>query len=86
LNNQLRESRMKSICRKICEYEEDSSGSYTRDEEKTCRGCGRTASEITEWLYATRERKVEIAKTARKRSKDAKKADEQRKIISVDLI
>jgi len=61
-----------SICRKACEYNDDSQGSYRSDEEKTCRGCGRTASEITEWYYATRERKVEIAKIARERTKTRK--------------
>jgi len=65
-----------SICRKVCEYEDD---------QRICRGCGRTAEEITEWFYATKERKVEIAKAARKRSKDAKEANKQRKMISLDL-
>lgn len=75
-----------SICRKVCEYNEDGKGTYRSDEEKTCRGCGRTASEITEWFYATKERKIEIAKTARQRTKARKEADKQRKIISIDLI
>jgi predicted Fe-S protein YdhL (DUF1289 family) len=66
-----------SICRKVCEYEDD---------QRICRGCGRTAEEITEWFYATKERKVEIAKAARKRSKAAKEANEQRQMISLDLI
>jgi predicted Fe-S protein YdhL (DUF1289 family) len=66
-----------SICRKVCEYEDD---------QRICRGCGRTAEEITEWYYATKERKVEIAKAARKRSKAAKEANEQRQMISLDLI
>jgi predicted Fe-S protein YdhL (DUF1289 family) len=65
-----------SICRKVCEYEDD---------QRICRGCGRTAEEITEWFYATQERKREIAKAARKRSKDAKEANRQRKMISLDL-
>lgn len=60
---------MKSICRKVCEYEEDGQGSYRSNEEKTCRGCGRTASEIEEWLYASDERKKQIAKTARERQR-----------------
>jgi len=64
-----------SICTKVCEY--DSEKPYRSDEEKTCRGCGRTASEITEWLYATRERKVEIAKAARARTKTKREADRQ---------
>ncbi len=75
-----------SICRKVCEYEDDSQGPYRSNEEKTCRGCGRTASEITEWFYASKERKVEIAKAARQRTKARKEAKEQRKVISVDLI
>jgi predicted Fe-S protein YdhL (DUF1289 family) len=75
-----------SICRKVCEYNDDSQGSYRSDEEKTCRGCGRTASEITEWYYATKERKIEIAKAARERTKAGKEAEKQRKVISVDLI
>lgn len=66
-----------SICRKVCEYEEDSPGTYTSNEAKTCRGCGRTASEIEEWFYATKERKVAIAQAARKRSKE-RKANRQR--------
>ncbi len=68
---------MNSICTKVCEYE---------DNQRVCRGCGRTAEEITEWFYATKERKVEIAKAARKRSKASKKADEQRQMIVLDLI
>jgi predicted Fe-S protein YdhL (DUF1289 family) len=76
----------KSICTKVCEYEDDSQGSYRSNEEKTCRGCGRTASEIIEWYYATKERKIEIAKAARKRTKDRKETEKQRKMISLDLI
>jgi len=64
-----------SICTKVCEY--DSEESHRSDEEKTCRGCGRTASEITEWFYATRERKVEIAKAARSRTKAKREANRQ---------
>jgi predicted Fe-S protein YdhL (DUF1289 family) len=75
-----------SICRKVCEYDEDSKGSYRRDEEKTCRGCGRTASEITEWFYANKERKIEIAKAARQRTKARKETERQGKVISLDLI
>ena len=66
-----------SICRKVCEYEDD---------QRICRGCGRTAEEITEWFYATQERKREIAQAARKRSKDSKEANGQRKMISLDLV
>ena len=42
--------------------------------------------ETTEWFYATQERKREIAQTARKRSKDAKEANRQRTMISLDLV
>jgi len=66
-----------SICRKVCEYEDD---------QRICRGCGRTAEEITEWFYATKERKIEIARTARQRSKSSKEANRQRKMISLDLV
>lgn len=66
-----------SICRKVCEYEDD---------QRICRGCGRTAEEIEEWFYATKERKIEIAKAARARTKAKRKADGQRKVISIDLI
>ena len=66
-----------SICRKVCEYE---------DTKRVCRGCGRTAEEITEWYYATRERKIEIAKAAKERTKARKEADRQRTMISLDLI
>ena len=55
-----------SYCKGICEYEN------TDIEPKICRGCGRTAEEITEWFYASEERKREIAKSARKRSKERK--------------
>jgi predicted Fe-S protein YdhL (DUF1289 family) len=75
-----------SICRKVCEYDEDGQGSHRSDKEKTCRGCGRTSDEITEWYYATKERKVEIAKAARERTKARKEAKKQRKVISIDLI
>lgn len=57
-----------SYCRGICEYEDD------RAEIKICRGCGRTAEEITEWFYASEERKREIAKASRQRSKERKAA------------
>jgi predicted Fe-S protein YdhL (DUF1289 family) len=67
----------KSICRKVCGYEDD---------QRVCRGCGRTAEEITEWFYATRERKIEIAKAARKRSKASKETNEQRQMIVLDLL
>lgn len=57
-----------SICRKVCEYE---------IHQRVCRGCGRTAEEIEEWFYATKERKVEIAKTARARTKANREANRQ---------
>ena len=53
-----------SICRKLCEYEE--TGRY-------CKGCNRTAQEIEEWFYATKERKIEIAKVARARGKERRR-------------
>ena len=66
-----------SICTKVCKYEDD---------QRICCGCGRTAEEITEWFYATQERKREIAQAARKRSKDAKEANRQRTMILLDLM
>ena len=62
-----------SICRKVCEYEVD---------RQVCKGCGRTAEEITEWFYATQERKKEIAKAARTRTKEYK----TQKAVDSDLI
>lgn len=50
-----------SICTKVCEYGQDG---------KTCKGCNRTADEITEWFYANSERKKEIAGAARARGKE----------------
>jgi len=69
---------MNSICRKVCEYNDEPEGKHRSDEEKTCRGCGRTSSEITEWYYATKERKIEIAKAARERTKARKETEKQR--------
>jgi predicted Fe-S protein YdhL (DUF1289 family) len=57
-----------SICTKVCEYEDD---------QRICRGCGRTAEEITEWFYANKERKIEIAKAARARTKAKREANRQ---------
>lgn len=57
-----------SICVKVCEYEDD---------QRICRGCGRTAEEITEWFYANKERKIEIAKAARARTKAKREANRQ---------
>lgn len=67
----------KSYCVGVCEYEENDTGSHSRNEEKTCRGCGRTASEITEWFYATEERKREIVKTIKDRRKTKREANGQ---------
>jgi len=50
----------KSLCEKVCAYIEKTN---------ICRGCGRTDFEIQEWFYCSDERKKEIAKTARARSK-----------------
>lgn len=66
-----------SICRKVCEYEDD---------QRICRGCGRTAEEIEEWFYAGKERKIEIAQAARARTKANREAKRQRKMITLDLI
>lgn len=49
-----------SICNKICKVDETNT---------FCVGCGRTLDEITEWFTATKERKVEMAASARKRMK-----------------
>jgi predicted Fe-S protein YdhL (DUF1289 family) len=57
----------KSICVKVCAYEETG---------RFCVGCGRTPEEITEWFYASQERKKEIVKAVRARSrKDGKESD-----------
>lgn len=53
-----------SICVKVCEYDIN---------DMTCKGCNRTAEEITEWYYANQERKREIAKLARERGKAKRK-------------
>lgn len=52
-----------SICKKICKV--DKTNTF-------CVGCGRTLEEITEWFTANKERKIEIAALARKRSKSLK--------------
>jgi predicted Fe-S protein YdhL (DUF1289 family) len=51
-----------SICKNICKVDQDTN--------TFCVGCGRTLDEITEWFTAGQERKIEIAKAARKRSKE----------------
>lgn len=56
----------KSYCKGICEYEDSTA------ELKICKGCGRTAEEITEWFYATEQRKREIVQAVRKRNKERK--------------
>lgn len=50
----------KSPCKEICDY--DPVIQY-------CQSCGRTLQEIKEWFAATKERKVEIIKTAKQRLK-----------------
>lgn len=50
-----------SICNSICKIDESNT---------FCVGCGRTLEEITEWFTATKDRKIEIASAARKRSKN----------------
>jgi predicted Fe-S protein YdhL (DUF1289 family) len=60
----------KSPCIGVCEYaplQED-------DIERICRGCGRTAEEIEEWIRASEDRRKEIVKAGKKR-----KADEEYK-------
>jgi uncharacterized protein len=56
----------KSLCTKVCEYEEGTN---------VCRGCGRTSDEITEWFYASDERKREIVRMVRERKKKKTKKD-----------
>lgn len=51
---------IESPCIGICEYAKE-------NEKRICRGCGRTAEEITEWFKASNERKVEIKVSAQKR-------------------
>jgi predicted Fe-S protein YdhL (DUF1289 family) len=58
-----------SICTKVCEYEDD---------QRICRGCGRSPEEIEEWFYANKERKIEIAQAARTRTKAKREANRQR--------
>jgi hypothetical protein len=50
----------KSPCTKVCSY--DTNANF-------CIGCGRASEEITEWLTATKDRKIEIIKSAKKRLK-----------------
>lgn len=64
-----------SICVGVCEYEETG---------RICKGCGRTPEEITEWYYANQERKVEIAKSARKRSKEYREEASRKRQITLD--
>jgi len=52
-----------SPCIGICEYAEVTK----KDVERLCRGCGRTAEEITEWYHATEERRKEIVQAAKER-------------------
>lgn len=49
-----------AICTSVCSYDINT---------MTCVGCGRTSEEITEWFYATDDRKREIAKMAKERKK-----------------
>lgn len=48
-------------CIKVCEYYSESN--------QICKGCGRTANEIGEWLTASQARKKEIIKAAKARRK-----------------
>lgn len=51
-----------SPCIGICEYAKEI-------KERICRGCGRTAEEISEWFKASNERKREIKKLSEIRKK-----------------
>jgi predicted Fe-S protein YdhL (DUF1289 family) len=51
-------SSVKSPCVSICEYFSDTD---------ICRGCGRSASEITEWYIADDTRRLEILENAKNR-------------------
>ena len=53
----------KGYCENVCNFDLN---------DYTCVGCGRTQQEVTEWFIATDERKKEIAKAARERSKQKK--------------
>jgi predicted Fe-S protein YdhL (DUF1289 family) len=63
-----------SICNKICKVD---------DSNTFCVGCGRTLEEITEWFTAEKERKMEIAVLARKRTKSLK-ADPFPSVMELD--
>lgn len=51
-----------SPCIGVCAYAKE-------DEERICRGCSRTAEEITEWITASSERKREIKNCSEIRKK-----------------
>lgn len=53
---------IESSCIGICEYAKE-------DEERICRGCGRSAEEISEWIAASSERKREIKNCSEIRKK-----------------
>lgn len=63
-----------SICKKICKVDQTNT---------FCVGCGRTLDEIREWFTADKERKVEIAALARKRTK-AMKCDPFPTVMELD--
>ena len=56
---------IESPCVNVCEYAEVTK----EDIERICRGCGRTAEEITEWYFANSDRRKEIVKSAKERLK-----------------
>jgi len=56
---------IESPCIGVCDYGE--TAYKEKNSERICRGCGRTAEEITEWFKANNERKVEIKTSAEKR-------------------
>lgn len=63
-----------SICQKICKVD---------DSNTFCVGCGRTLDEITEWFTCDKDRKIEIAAAARKRTK-AMRADPFPTVMELD--
>ena len=48
---------IESPCIQVCTY----------DDDEVCMGCYRSADEITEWIYTTDDRKLEILENCRHR-------------------
>jgi predicted Fe-S protein YdhL (DUF1289 family) len=60
--------KVQSPCKGICKYVETENTSNTEENvERICGGCGRTAEEITEWIYASEERKEAIVEASKQR-------------------